>query len=69
MFYFRNSIHNLKKIVNLPTSVLQQNTSMKEPKSLGLIFWERLFLNFPHIPEKIFGKSNNQNLAKSKEAQ
>ena len=38
---------------------------MEEPKSLGLIFWERLFLSFPHIPEKIFGESNNQDLAKS----
>ena len=40
---------------------------MEEPKYQGLIFWERLFLNFPHLPEKIFEKSNNQNLVKSRE--
>ena len=50
-----------------PLSVLQQNTSMEEPKSLGLINWERLCLSFPHLAEKIFGKSNNQNLVKIKE--
>ena len=50
-----------------PLSVLQQNTSMEEPKSLGLINWERLCFSFPHLAEKIFGKSNNQNLVKIKE--
>ena len=50
-----------------PLSVLQQNTSMEEPKSIGLINWERLCLSFPHLAEKIFGKANNQNLVKIKE--
>ena len=46
---------------------MQQNTSMEEPKSLGEIFWEEVFLTFPHIPENIFEESNNQNLAKNRE--
>ena len=40
---------------------------MEEPKSLGELFWKEVFSTAPHIPEKIFGESNNKNLAKSRE--
>ena len=46
---------------------MQQNSSMEEPKSLGELFWKEVFATAPHIPEKIFGESNNQNLAKNRE--
>lgn len=40
---------------------------MEEPKSLGELFWKEVFATAPHIPEKIFGESNNKNLAKNRE--